>query len=162
MTPSGRSLAQQVISLRNQVLNFEQEMEEALAKQCRQLRPGLVTMKMSPRVQERANQLFGSTDIGTGFGPARAGNLTLTQKRTQGGEGPISASMEDVEDVPTCKDVRTMPTHTPLSEQETLASGPYHPRIGLLRPPRARKGSGTPKSKNLNTKTLGNKSSKSK
>lgn len=66
MTASDQILAREVISLRDRVRSFEQEKEEALAKQRRQLRPGLVTMKMSWRVQERVNQLFGSTDIGTG------------------------------------------------------------------------------------------------
>lgn len=155
-------LAREVISLRERVRNFEQEKEEALSKQRRQLRPGLVTMKMSPQVQERVNQLFGSTDIGTGSGQAWAGNLSPTPKTIRGGGMAISPWLEDVDDVTTHKDIGTTPTHSLLSDQETLATGPYFPPVGYFRHTTARKGSETLKSKNLSTKTSGNKSSKSK
>lgn len=52
-------LAIQVNLLRERVWNFEEEKKALLNLQRRQLRPGLVTMKMTPRVQERVNQLFG-------------------------------------------------------------------------------------------------------
>jgi hypothetical protein len=51
-------IIREVLSLRDRVLNFEKEKEEALAEQRRQLAPGLVTMNMTPRVQKRVNQLF--------------------------------------------------------------------------------------------------------
>lgn len=65
---SQEALTMDVALLNRRLRDFEKDKEEALAAQRRQLRPGLVTMKMTPRVQGRVNQLFGST--GNGAGPS--------------------------------------------------------------------------------------------
>lgn len=65
---SEEALTMDVALLERRLRNFEKEKEEALAAQRRQLRPGLVTMKLTPRAQGRVNQLFGSA--GNGAGPS--------------------------------------------------------------------------------------------
>lgn len=69
-------LAMQVNLLRERVRNFEEEKKALLDMQRRQLRPGLVTMKMTPRVQERVNQLFGPGGNGAGSRTEAPGGQT--------------------------------------------------------------------------------------
>ncbi|KAG8157216.1 hypothetical protein KVR01_012924 [Diaporthe batatas] len=64
MKATHKDLACEVLDLRRRVRILEKEKEEALATQRQQLRPGLVTMKMTPRVQKHANRLFSPTSSG--------------------------------------------------------------------------------------------------
>lgn len=82
-------LAVQVNLLRERVRNFEEEKKALLDMQRRQLRPGLVTMKMTPRVQERVNQLFGP-----------GGNGTRSSNRGSPAEPQTSKSISELPNAP--------------------------------------------------------------
>ncbi|POS76604.1 hypothetical protein DHEL01_v204993 [Diaporthe helianthi] len=67
-----KDLACEVLDLRRLVRTLEKEKEAGLSSQRQQLLPGLATMNMTPRVQERVNQLFPPTSNGSGESPSKA------------------------------------------------------------------------------------------
>lgn len=137
MNASDQHLVREVLTLRERVRNFEKEKEEALAEQRRQLRPGLVTMKMSSRVQERVNQLFGSTGNGTGSKPARSSSLAPASKTIRRGGETIEEWLGGVDEVTRRRGLEMMPASTPYKGQDSIEKGPYLPPIGYFKHPRA-------------------------
>ncbi|KAK7704165.1 hypothetical protein SLS64_008723 [Diaporthe eres] len=103
-------LAIQVNLLRERVRNFEQEKQALLDMQRRQLRPGLVTMKMTPRVQERVNQLFGP-----------------------GGNGPRSSNRGSPAGPQTSKSIAELPNAPLPKNQIPMEADGSVPPMGLFR-----------------------------
>lgn len=58
LAASEESLALEVETLRRHVRNLERDKQVALEQQRRKLRPGLVTLELTPRAQERVRELF--------------------------------------------------------------------------------------------------------
>lgn len=113
-------LAMQVNLLRERVRNFEEEKTALLDMQRRQLRPGLITMKMTPRVQERVNQLFGSGGNGAG-------------SRTEAPEAEAEA----------VRDISEPPTLSPPKCQNPKKADGTVPPMGFFRKTTGRQDSNT-------------------
>lgn len=113
-------LAIQVNLLRERVRNFEEEKKALLNMQRRQLRPGLVTMKMTARVQDRVNQLFGPGGKGT-------------ESSTGAPEVPAEAA-RSISELP--------PPPSPKSQNLMSADGSVPP-MGFFRRPGGRQDSNT-------------------
>lgn len=155
MRVANDQLARDVLALRERVRNLEKEKDEALAEQRRQLRPGLVTMKMSPRVQARVNKLFGSTDNVTGSKPVRSGGLTPASQTVPRGRAAVNAWLKDVDDDTPRKSIENSAPSMPNKRQESIKTGPGLPPVGHFRHPRSQKSSSTPESKNSNKTSKG-------
>lgn len=120
VSASEEILANQVDLLRERVRNFEEEKTALFDMQRRQLRPGLVTMKMTPRVQERVNQLFGSGGKGAGSSTGAPGAQA---------QAPRSVS--------------ELPTAPPPKSQNPMGADGSVPPIGFFRRSSGRQDSNT-------------------
>ncbi|KAG6362650.1 hypothetical protein INS49_007742 [Diaporthe citri] len=113
-------LAMRVNFLRERVRNFEEEKTAMLDMQRRQLRPGLVTLKMTPRVQDRVNQLFGSDGKGAGSGT-----------------GAPAAQAQDA------RSISDLPTAPQPKSQNTIGADGTVPPMGFFKRPTGRQESNT-------------------
>lgn len=144
-----RDLACEVLDLRRRVRTLEKEKEEALSSQRQQLRPGLATMKMSPRVQQRAKQLFPSTRNGSGKSAKAPRSYHATWAACGGPPTPVhwgvETWLEHVESRAAPGDDETLPPpwdETPDQRQEEPKTGPALPPVGNfthLTPSKAKK-----------------------
>lgn len=138
-TASEDILARQVEFLRERVRNFEEEKQAALDMQRRQLRrelrPGLVTMKMNPRVQARVNQLFGSA--GSAAGPNAGASTSRVQgrKKTSGSEAAYRVSAEDRSFALGLRCLRRPQTAAPGEDQGATDAPNPLPPMGFFRAP---------------------------
>lgn len=137
-------LTMEVSALKQRIRKLEKEKEEALEAQRRQLRPGLVTMKMTPRVQQRANQLFGSA--GNGAGPSTGAPAAGSQAAKSVYRGaPAKQSPPEDSDFKAVHQgfkklsTATLPTATlPNRQIPTKADPSVLPPMGFFRHPVAR------------------------
>lgn len=155
-------LAMEVNVLRERVRIFEKEKEEALEAQRQQLRPGMVTMKMTPRVQQRVNQLFGTTSNAAGSGDgASAARARATQMIARGpavmeadDESPSSATLR--------RGLKRLSTSSQRQEPTPVDTPVDTPPMGVFRNSVPRGGPESSMSKTASSKASSSKGSRSK
>lgn len=151
-------LAMEVNVLRERVRIFEQEKEEALEAQRRELRPGMVTMKMTPKVQQRVNQLFGTNAGGIVSGDgASAARARATQMIARG-----SAAMEVDDESPRSATLRRGLKRLSTSSQLQEPTPVDTPPMGVFRNPVPRGGNDSSSSNMASRKGSSGKESSSR
>lgn len=168
-----KELACEVLDLRRRVRELEKEKVEALSNQSKQLRPGLVTMKMSPRVQQRVNQLCPPTGNGSAESTRAPWSYHDTwapwpDTRTPHHVG-IETWLDHIQNEAASGDDETLPPPwdetpdhrreqtKPSQRQEQLKTGPGLPPVGYFRHPTPTKSNRMTKSKNQGAETWASK-----
>lgn len=151
-------LAMEVNVLRERVRIFEKEKEEALEAQRRELRPGMVTMKMTPKVQQRVNQLFGTNADGIVSGDgASAARARATQMIAR---GPVAreADEESPRSATLRRGLKRLSTSSQLQEPTPVDTPP----MGVFRNPVPRGGNDSSSSNMASRKGSSGKASSSR
>lgn len=158
-------LAREVDALRKQLRSLGVEKQDALEKQRRQLRPGLVTMKLTPRVQERVSQIFGSGGQGAGSSTAAPAARAQAAKRVSVRQPEKKAHTGDL-GIGTAHRGSEKLTAAALSRhQASVEAAVVAPPMGFFRSPVARRSTQpsstlAPSSKPSNSKTSNREAAK--
>lgn len=91
LAASEESLALEVEALRRHVRNLERDKQVALEQQRRKLRPGLVTLELTPRAQERVRELFGPSLSAPGPSALRPGTRAMPARAPSAQRRPMPA-----------------------------------------------------------------------
>lgn len=155
-------LAMEVKVLRERVRIFEKEKEEALEAQRQQLRPGMVTMKMTPRVQDRANQLFGTNPNGAGAGDVESAARTRATRMITHGPAAMDADEESPRSASLRRGLKRLSTSSQLQEPTPVDTPVDTPPMGVFRHPVPRGGPESSRNKMASSKASSSKGSRSR
>lgn len=151
-------LAMEVNVLRERVRIFEKEKEEALEAQRQHLRPGMVTMKMTPRVQQRANQLFGTSSNDADSGDYVSAARARATRMITHGPAAMDADDESPRSATLRRGLKRLSTSSQLQEPTPVDTPP----MGVFRHPVPRGGPESSRSKMTSSKSSSIKASSSK
>lgn len=146
-------LAMEVNVLRERLRIFEKEKEAALEAQRQQLRPGMVTMKMTPRVQDHANQLFGTNPNRAGAGDLESAARTRATRMITHGPAALEADEESPRSATLRRGLKRLSTSSQLQEPTPVDTPP----MGVFRHPVPR---GGPESSSIKASSIKASSSK--
>lgn len=155
-------LAMEVNFLRERVRIFEKEKEDALEAQRQQLRPGMVTMKMTPRVHDRANQLFGTNPNGAGAGDVESAARARATRMITHGPAAMEADEESPSSATLRRGLKRLSTSSQLQEPTPVDTPVDTPPMGVFRHPVPRGGPESSSGKMASSKASSSKVSRSK